>query len=42
MLVVEAMKMEVTISSPTSGTVTEIAVAVGDHVTTAQILASIT
>ena len=41
MLVLEAMKMEVQVSAPVDGTVREINVAVGDHVTTGQQLAVI-
>lgn len=40
-LVIEAMKMEVHISATVAGTVVEVAVAVGDQVTTGQELASI-
>ncbi|MEO8497347.1 MAG: biotin/lipoyl-containing protein, partial [Planctomycetota bacterium] len=40
-LVIEAMKMEVHISAPVSGTVAEVAVAVGDQVTTGQEVATI-
>ncbi|MEQ8790445.1 MAG: biotin/lipoyl-containing protein [Pirellulaceae bacterium] len=40
-LVLEAMKMEVQVSSPVAGTVQEIAVAVGDQVASGQTLASI-
>ena len=41
MLVLEAMKMEMEISSPVDGKVDEIRFAVGDHVTTGQVLATI-
>lgn len=41
LLVVEAMKMEVHINSPISGTVTNFAIDVGDQVTTGQTLATI-
>jgi len=40
-LVIEAMKMEVHISAPVSGTIAEVEVAVGDQVLTGQELASI-
>lgn len=40
-LVIEAMKMEVHISATVAGTIVEVAVAVGDQVTTGQELASI-
>lgn len=40
-LVIEAMKMEVHISAPVSGTIAEVEVAVGDQVVTGQELASI-
>jgi pyruvate carboxylase subunit B len=40
-LVLEAMKMEVQVSSPVAGTVQEMCVAVGDHVASGQTLASI-
>ena len=40
-MVIEAMKMEVHINAPVSGTIAEVEVAVGDHVATGQELASI-
>ena len=40
-LVLEAMKMEVDVASPSDGTVASIEVAVGDHVANGQKLASI-
>jgi biotin carboxyl carrier protein len=41
MLILEAMKMEMEIQSPVSGTVDEIRFAVGDQVATGQVLATI-
>ncbi|MCA9248733.1 MAG: biotin/lipoyl-binding protein, partial [Planctomycetales bacterium] len=41
LLVLEAMKMEVQVSAPCSGTVSQINAAQGDHVTTGQVLALI-
>jgi pyruvate carboxylase subunit B len=40
-LVIEAMKMEVQVSAPTGGTISNIEVTVGEHLTTGQILATI-
>ena len=41
LLVLEAMKMEVRVNAPKSGTIADIAVATGDHVATGQLLAAI-
>ena len=41
LLVLEAMKMEVQVAAPAAGDVRHISVAVGDHVVTGQVLASI-
>ena len=40
-LVLEAMKMEVSVAAPASGTIAEMAVKPGDHVVVGQILASL-